>query len=99
MLKPTKKELKLLKQMARELPPTFYMANILKSGKELAEKFPNQKFELDKMYDYPVKYPTNHKNRIVKAYENGGMEAVKLYVKEVLDLIKKETEFKTTVAA
>lgn len=99
MLKPTKKEQKMLVEMAKSLPPTWYQANIRKTGRELKEKFPNQEFELNRTYNYPVKYPTNHKNRILSAYKSGGMEAVNQYVKEVLELVKNENSFKATIAA
>lgn len=92
MLKLTKKERKLIENLAKELPATQYTANIRMLGAEILQKGIPSKFEVDpkKHYGVAVKYPTNHKNRLIKAYEGGGMEAVKKYCAEVQDLVIKQ---------
>ena len=92
MLKLTKKERKLIENLAKELPATQYTANIRMLGAEILQKGIPSKFPVDpkKHYGVAVKYPTNHKNRLIKAYEGGGMEAVKKYCAEVQDLFIKQ---------
>ncbi len=93
MLKLTKKERKLLENLAKELPATQYTANIRMSGVEILEKNIPSNYPIDpkKFYGVAVKYPTNHKNRLITAYESGGMEAVKRYCADVQDLVLKQT--------
>jgi hypothetical protein len=92
MLTLTKKERKLLENLAKQLPATQYTANIRMSGVEVVEKGIPSNFPIDpkKYYGVAVKYPTNHKNRVIKAYTSGGMEAVKKYCAEVQELATKQ---------
>lgn len=91
MLTITKKERKLLENLAKELPATQYTANIRMSGSEIIEKKIPSNYPIDpkKYYGVAVKYPTNHKSRIITAYQSGGMEAVKKYCAEVQELALK----------
>lgn len=92
MLKLTKKERDLLVKLAKELPSTQYTANIRMVGKEILEKGIPSNYPIDpkKYYGVAVKYPTNHKNRVISAYQSGGMEAVKKYCAEVQELAEKQ---------
>jgi hypothetical protein len=91
MLKPTKKEKKLLKNLAKELPETMYRAN--QSRLVSPEEMLRQRGEVIPagtlaQMTKSVMVPVNHERRMVKAYEQGGMEAVKEYVRGVMELVK-----------
>lgn len=92
MLKVTKKERKLLENLAKELPETKYTANVRMPGYEVIQKGIPSKDEVDpkKWYMVGVKYPVNHKSRLLTAYINGGMESVKKYCSDVQDLALKQ---------
>jgi hypothetical protein len=92
MLKITKQQRRLLENLAKELPETKYTANIRMPGHEVLQKNIPSKEPVDpkKWYMVGVKYPVNHKNRIINAYENGGMEAVRKYCHDVQDLALKQ---------
>lgn len=94
MLKLTKAERKKFKELAQALPQTFYKAyvgtkvtgeEILKTKKTYGESkvVSGKSYVLSKEASFPV----NHENRLIKAYESGGMQAVETYCREVQNLV------------
>lgn len=94
-LKPTKEQIKMLKKLARELPESMYAANIIQWGHEVIAKgithtVHGEPIKPNSRYPMAVKYPVNHESRIIKAYKDGGMEAVKEYCSGVQEVAFKE---------
>ena len=95
MLRLTNSQRDKIKKLAKMLPATQYEANVNRMviGAEIiAKKIDTGKFKTidpKKRYAVAVKqlFPVNHEKRLVKAYENGGMEAVEDYCKEVQSLV------------
>lgn len=105
MNKITRKDREILKRIANELPQTFYEAKekFILSGIEILKNpdiktnnfngpiVPNKKYEIARK----VMKPVNHHNRLITAYEGGGLDAVDKYCMEVHDLVygeKKEIQ-------
>lgn len=103
MHKLTRKERELIRQLANQLPKTFYEANEVHNMKGSAILADNaidtSKFKgpihPEKMYvvNVPTKHYVNHNNRLITAFESGGMVAVDEYCQGVLELI--DNQFKT----
>ena len=105
MRKPTKQELKVIAQIAATLPATKYEAKQktimmgfeLKKRPELIELIQGP-IKDDQAYsvDANILLPVNHKKRIKRAFETGGMDAVNDYCKSVVDLSKGELSGQNT---
>lgn len=97
MNKITRKEREILRKLANELPQTYYEANekFILSGLEILKDpsiktnnfngpiIPNKKYEIARK----VMKPVNHNNRLITAFESGGLEAVDKYCIEVHELV------------
>ena len=78
-LKITKEIEKRLANIAAQLPKTTY------GTKKHVFKRLNDKV-IERTTVGEILHPVNHKNRIKTVYKDGGVEAVKTYVKDVLEL-------------
>lgn len=98
MNKLTRKETELIRELAKSLPKTFYEANdkVRMSGADIMKdknidvsKFEG-KIKPEGLYlvNVPKKYPVNHSNRLMTAFENGGLKAVDDYARGVMDLVE-----------
>lgn len=93
MYKVTKAIEKEIKVLATKLPPTFYDANVKKvvTG-EVLEKMQNVDVDgpVDPKKVYTItaskNYPVSHKNRMLTAFKNGGVPAIRAYVDGIKEL-------------
>lgn len=103
MNKLSRKEMKLLKDLAATLPKTYYEASevhrmkgsVILANKDIDVSKLKGPIKPDSIYEVnvPTKHLVNHNNRLVTAFHNGGLAAVEQYANEVMELV--ESQFKT----